>query len=411
MASPAFGNLVSSYGLKSNGMCAMDVVAGVPVRITNYQGNPSVYIYAKDKATASLIASNMKDAAKNAGIAVPKASGDSVTFGFKKPRLVVDHYQKIRDLITANAGSFNFDQCPYCFMGSCDVAGMYKGTAARRMHRQCFLNSRNNEMEKINSSDGNYITGLIGAILAAIIMVAISEALVIGAQRIFYILYLGFPLFVAGGFRLGKGPYGPMGTFCHITVSILAMYAYFYIQGCWYASYMYGISMTEAVPYFGDVMKIVLDPEFLKDGAMEIILFIVGLVIAFFANPTSKTAGRKGVQQNDVFITPLTTVNTGFSGADTYHAYGAQNASNGYDTSYENRNAYGSQSTYETRNSYDSQNAYGAQNAYGDQNSYTGQNIYGAQNSGGDQTAQNNGSDWREVYGQNSDNNNNNSGY
>ena len=113
MASPAFGNLVSSYGLKSNGMCAMDVVAGVPVRITNYQGNPSVYIYAKDKATASLIASNMKDAAKNAGIAVPKASGDSVTFGFKKPRLVVDHYQKIRDLITANAGSFNFDRCPY----------------------------------------------------------------------------------------------------------------------------------------------------------------------------------------------------------------------------------------------------------------------------------------------------------
>ena len=37
MASPAFGNLVSSYGLKSNGMSAMDVVAGVPVRITNYQ--------------------------------------------------------------------------------------------------------------------------------------------------------------------------------------------------------------------------------------------------------------------------------------------------------------------------------------------------------------------------------------
>ena len=68
MASPAFGNLVSSYGLKSNGMAAMDVVAGVPVRITNYQGNPTVYIYAKDKQTASLIASNMKDAAKNAGI-------------------------------------------------------------------------------------------------------------------------------------------------------------------------------------------------------------------------------------------------------------------------------------------------------------------------------------------------------
>ncbi len=344
MASPAFGNLVSSYGLKSNGMAAMDVVAGVPVRITNYQGNPSVYIYAKDKETASSIAANMKADAKNVGIMPPKAQGDSVTFGFKKPRLVVDHYQKIRDLISANAGSFNFDQCPYCFMGSCDVAGMYKGTTARRMHRQCFLNSRNTEMEKINTSDGNYITGIIGAILAAIIMVAISEVLVIGLQRIFYILYLGFPLFIAGGFRLGKGPYGAAGSFCHITVSILAMYVYFYIQGCWYASYMYGISMTEAVPYFGDVMKIVMDPAFLKDGALEIVLFVVGLVIALFANPTSKAQGRKGVQQNDVFITPLSMVDTGFSGADTYQPFGS------------------------TQNSYDQQSAYETQGSYGDQN-------------------------------------------
>jgi hypothetical protein len=229
-------------------------------------------------------------------------------------------------------------------MGSCDVAGMYKGTTARRMHRQCFLNSRNTEMEKINTSDGNYITGIIGAILAAIIMVAISEVLVIGLQRIFYILYLGFPLFIAGGFRLGKGPYGAAGSFCHITVSILAMYVYFYIQGCWYASYMYGISMTEAVPYFGDVMKIVMDPAFLKDGALEIVLFVVGLVIALFANPTSKAQGRKGVQQNDVFITPLSMVDTGFSGADTYQPFGS------------------------TQNSYDQQSAYETQGSYGDQN-------------------------------------------
>lgn len=396
MASPAFGNLVSSYGLKSNGMCAMDVVAGVPVRITNYQGNPTVYIYAKDKETASLVAANMKDAAKNADIMPPRASGDSVTFGFKKPRLVVDHYQKIRDLISANAGSLNFDQCPYCFMGSCDVAGMYRGTSARRMHRQCFLNQRNTEMDKINFSDGNYITGIIGAILAAIIIVAIAEALVMGAGRILYILYLGFPLFIAGGFRLGKGPYGPMGSFCHITVSILAIYVYFYIQGCWYASYMYGISITEAVPYFSDVMKIVMDPEFLKDGATEIVLFVIGLVIALFANPTSKKAGRKSVQQNDVFITPLSSVDTGFSGYDTYHPGYTQNASNGFDTSFGNQNSFGTQDPYAAQNSFGTQDPYAAQNGSGNSDPFA---------------AQNTGSEWRDVYAQNSDNNNNNSGF
>ncbi|MBQ3852079.1 MAG: hypothetical protein II760_01715 [Lachnospiraceae bacterium] len=393
MASPAFANIVSSYGLKSNGMNAIDVIAGVPVRIGNYQGNPTVYLNTGSKETASRVAANMKDAAKNAGIMPPKASGESITFGFKKPRLAVDHYQKIRELITANAGSLNLDQCPYCFMGSCDVAGMYQGTIARRMHRACYLNKRNSDIEKINNSDGNYITGIIGAIIAAIIIVAIAEALVIGASRILYILYLGFPLFIAGGFRLGKGPYGPMGSFCHITVSILAMYFYFYIQGCWYASYMYNITMVEAFPYFGDVMKIVMDPEFLKDGAMEIVLFVIGLLIALFANPTSKKQGRKGVQQNDVFITPLSSINTGFSGADAYNPFGSVSTQN---PTAEYNDPYGTQSAFGTQTSAGYQDPYASQNAFGDQTA---------------QTSQGTNSDWVDVYAQNSDNNNNSTGF
>ncbi len=325
-------------------MQAIDVINGIPVKLVNNNSTATVYLYVGDKQKAASIAASMADTAKNMGLVKPRANGDNIYFGFKKARMAVEEYSHIREMISNNAGALNNDQCPYCFMGSCDVAGMYQGTIARRMHRACYLNKRNSDMEKINNSDGNYITGIIGAIIAAIIIVAIAEALVIGASRILYILYLGFPLFIAGGFRLGKGPYGPMGSFCHIAVSILAIYFYFYIQGCWYASYMYGISMTEAVPYFGDVMKIVMDPAFLKDGALEIVLFVVGLVIALFANPTSKAQGRKGVQQNDVFITPLSMVDTGFSGADTYQPFGS------------------------TQNSYDQQSAYETQGSYGDQN-------------------------------------------
>ena len=147
--------------------------------------------------------------------------------------------------------------------------------------------------------------------------------------------------------------------------------------------------MFEAVPYFTDVMKIVMDPGFLKESALEIVLFVIGLVIALFANPTSKAQGRKGVQQNDIFITPLSSVNTGFSGADTYHASYTQNASNGFDTT------YGSGDTYAAQDPYASQNTFAEQDPYASQ----------------DQNAQNTNSDWRDVYGQTSDNNNNNSGY
>lgn len=400
-----FGNIVSSYGLKSNGMNAIDVIAGVPVRVWNYQGNATVYVYAGSKENASVVAAKMKDAAKSAGIKAPKVSRDTITFGFKSTRYAVDHYQKIRELITANASSLTFDQCPYCFMGSCDVAGMFQGVSARRMHRQCFLGKRNIDMDMVNNSEGNYLTGIICALIAGAVMVAIDAAMIIGSDEYYPFLFLILPLLIAGAFRLGRGPYGAKGTLCHVVISLLSMFSFFYILGTYKASIMYHVTMAEAAEYFGDIIAIIIDPSFIKIVGEFAVLFVIGLVIAIFANPTRKSQGRKAVRQNDVFITPLSSVNTGFSGDDTYHAYGTQNASGGYDTSYGTRNTYGSQSTYET------QNTYGSQNTYGDQNSYTGQNIYGAQNSNVDQAAQNNGGDWKEVYGQHSDNNNNNSGY
>ena len=391
MASPAFGNIVSSFGLKSNGFSAIDVIAGIPVRISHYQGNPTVYIYAGDKENARSLAAAMNDSAKNMGIMAPKASGESITFGFKKPRLAVDHYDKIRELITANSGQFsNLDKCPYCFMGNCDVAGMYKGATARKMHRQCFLNHRNSEMDKIEHAEGNYFTGILCAVIAAALIVALLAVIAIGANKYYPFLCLIFPILVGGAFRLGKGPYGPMGTFCHVTVSILAMYAFFYSIGCYRASLMYRVTMVEAIPYFGDIMGIITDPQFMKDCAPFIVLFIIGLLIACFASPTSKKEGRKNVQQNDVFITPLSSVNTGFTGYDTYNPFGntsTQNPTAEYNTSYGNQDPYGNQNTYGT------QNTYGSQNTSTDQSAQTGTQA---------------GSGWVDVYAQHSDNNNNN---
>ena len=364
MASTMFANLVSSYGLKSSGAQAIDVINGIPVKLLNTNGTATVYLYVGDKNKAATVISNMQEAAKSYGLAKPRVSGENIIFGFKKARMAVDEYDKIRNIISNNAGSLTNDQCPYCFMGGCDVVGMFKGATARRMHRACFLNNRNTEMDKIENADGNYITGILGAILAAIIIVAFSDLLVLGADRIYYILYIVFPLFIAGGFRLGKGPYGAGGTICHVIISVLAMFVYFYIQGCYYAASWYDITIMDAVPYFGDIMSIITDPEFVKASAMEIILFIVGLAVAAFANPTSKKNGRKNVQQNDVFITPLSTVDTGFTGYDAYNPFG----------------------------NTDTQNATAAYDAFNAQ----------------DNSAQQVSNDWRDVYGQNSDNNNNN---
>ncbi len=376
MASNMFANLVSSYGLKSSGMQAIDVINGIPVKLVNNNGTATVYLYVGDKQKAASIAASMADTAKNMGLVKPRANGDNIYFGFKKARMAVEEYSHIREMISNNAGALNNDQCPYCFMGSCDVAGMYKGGVARKMHRQCYLNNRNSEMDKIENADGNYITGIIGAILAAILIVALADVLVLGAERVFYILYIAFPLFIAGGFRFGKGPYGAGGTFCHVTISVLAMFVYFYIQGCYYAADWYNITILDAVPYFGDIMSIILDPEFIKYSALEIVLFVIGLLAAIFANPTSKKNGRKTVQQNDVFITPVSRVN--YSGYDNYSdSYGTQTAE-----------------TTTTTENY--------QSAYDNiMNSGANTDVYGNQ---ANNTASN---DYVDVYGNNGDGNNN----
>ena len=171
------------------------------------------------------------------------------------------------------------------------------------------------------------------------------------------------------------------------------MFVYFYIQGCYYAASWYDITIMDAVPYFGDIMSIITDPEFVKASAMEIILFIVGLAVAAFANPTSKKNGRKSVQQNDVFITPLSTIDTGFSGADAYNPFGSASTQN---------------PTAEYNDPYGTQNSFGTQSAYGTQDPYASQNAFGDQTA---QTSQGTNSDWVDVYAQNSDNNNNSTGF
>ncbi len=328
MAVNSFANIVNSYGLKSNGMQAIDVVSGVPVRIVNSNGVASVFVYAGGKDKAAMIAGPIISAAQSMGLAKPRVQGDSITFGFKKQMMAVDDYSKIREIITANAGAFSADQCPYCFMGGCDSVGMYKSATATKMHRACYMKNRNTEMEKVENNDGNYVTGILGAIGAAILAVIVLDLLALGADRIYFYLYIMFPVFIAGGFKLGKGPYGAKGTFCHILISFLAMFVYFYIQGCYLASIWYEITMAQAAPYFMDIVQILLLPEFIKNAGIELVCFFVGILIAVFANPTSKKNGRKLVQQNDIFLIPISTAD--YSGFETT----TEQYQNAYDTSY-----------------------------------------------------------------------------
>ena len=127
----------------------------------------------------------------------------------------------------------------------------------------------------------------------------------------------------------------------------------------------FGSSLFTAIPYVSDILEIIVEAEILGDIALELILFIVGLVAVLVVNPTSKKLAAKNIADGDKLLVPIVPEGATF---ETYNPFGStdtQNASSAYD-------------------------AYNTQTLYGDQN------------------AANTTNDWRDVYAQNSDNNNNN---
>ena len=332
----AFSNIVNSYGLKSSGVNALDVVSGVPVRIWNSNGTAVASIFMSSKSSADAACNVLKNAASAAGIPKPRTNGTSLSFSFGNSFKAVAQYQEFRNIISTNRSYFTLDQCPYCNMGNCDCAGLYKSTTAIKMHKACYERDKASQLTKLDSFDGNIVSGIIAALVAAIALIAITACIRYYAEYIIFLLYLGIPLMIGGAFRFGKGPYGKVGTICHFTISVFAVFGYFYLLACMLAADYYRVSVFTALAYFGEIMEI-LKENVISNCVEEIVLFAVGLILVLVMNPTSKKLAAKSIQANDGLLTPIASINPGF---ETYNPFGNTDS---YNTSY--NDVYGNQST------------------------------------------------------------------
>ena len=361
----AYLNIVNSYGLKSSGINAIDVDSGVPVRVWNSNGTAIATVFASSKTSAESACNVLKNAASAVKLAKPRNNGTSITFTFGNSFKAVEQYQQFRDIIANNAAYFNVDQCPDCNMSGCDTVGLYKNNTAIKMHRACYEREKTSQLTNLNSFDGNFVTGILAALVCMIVWVFITALIRYHASYVIYPLYFGMPFAVGYAFKFGKGPYGTGGTICHFLISLVGVFLYVYLLGCMLATDYFGISLFTAIPYVSDILEIIVEAEILGDIALELILFIVGLVAVLVVNPTSKKLAAKNIADGDKLLVPIVPEGATF---ETYNPFGStdtQNASSAYD-------------------------AYNTQTLYGDQN------------------AANTTNDWRDVYAQNSDNNNNN---
>lgn len=337
MAVKYYVNLVAAYDLKNSGTQAIDVVNDIPVRIFNNQGTPVVYVFAGSKEQASSAVGTLEPVAQSMGLAKPRVAGDSVMFGFKKAYNAAEEYSSIKQIIANNSGLFNIDQCPYCGMSGCDVVGMYKSSTPRKMHRRCYMNQRNTEMDKVENAQGNYLTGTLAALGVALLIVAVCVAFVTGTERVWPWLFIFIPFLIAAVYKAAKGPYGTLSVIISTAISAFAMFSYFYMIGCWYASLIYRISIFTAIPYFGEVVSFFKESFFWEDNTKSVIFWVVGVLVAAFASPVSKKSGKQAIESNDVFITPIASADfPGFENQNSYiDAYKTTTTTEDYQNAYD----------------------------------------------------------------------------
>ena len=343
MAVRYYANLVAAYDLKSSGSQAIDVVNDIPVRIFNNQGTPVVYVFAGSKEQAAAAVGNLISVAQSMGLAKPRAAGDSIMFGFKKPFNAVEEYPAIKQIIANNSGLFNIDQCPYCGMSGCDTVGMYKSNSARKMHRHCYNSLRNAEMDKVENAQGNYLTGVLAALGAALLIVAICVLFVSATQRVYPYFFVFIPFIIAFVYKAAKGPYGLPSVLLTTGLGIFAMFSYFYLIACWYASATYDISIFKAIPYFGEIMSYFSLSAYWENNGTSVIFWVVGVLIAAFASPVSKKAGKQAIESDDLFITPIASATfPGFENQDPYiDAYKTTTTTEDYQNAYDqNQNGF-----------------------------------------------------------------------
>lgn len=125
--------------------------------------------------------------------------------------------------IGRNNGIYFSDICPYCGHGNTDAVMCYEKStdrfqlSYRAVHTECVNSLRNAANEAKVNDEGNYFTGIIGAIIGMILGVVLNVAVIFGTERIYAMLCALIPLGAFFGYKLLKGR---MNSFA-IVISII----------------------------------------------------------------------------------------------------------------------------------------------------------------------------------------------
>lgn len=173
------------------------------------------------------------------------------------------------------------DTCPLCRRGSCDALALVNGGYVPA-HQSCCENHSHDAVARaeVNSQQGNYVTGWLGALLGGMVGAIPTILLAILAERITVWLCLLIPLAAYYGYKLLRGRMDRMATVATVVSSLFQVFVM--EQVIFYTGIVSYLGIWPSVPasvaYYFEVM----DPgDMAADMAMPLLFVILGIACVF----------------------------------------------------------------------------------------------------------------------------------
>lgn len=212
-----------------------------------------------------------------------------------------DWRQQTSELLTAlrQKGVLPDSACGICGRGGCDTLMLWEGHYSP-IHNHC-VNAMEQqaryETEK-NDTQGNYIAGIIGAILGAFVGVIPSLLTIIFMNSIWSVLFALIPLCICFGYKLFKGKANKFMIVVTIILSILSVFLIEFELLVYLFMSEYGIPFSDAMIItveaikYGDIMG-----ELMVDMLQYFMFVALGIWIAWGQISKTNSSLVKGVNE------------------------------------------------------------------------------------------------------------------
>lgn len=293
--------LVAEFGLKHTKDLAVDLVGKCPVTL-RAESNAVFVRFPIEENLYQQLPADLALRLKEFKIKAPTYKNGIMAFLITNLKHARDGYAFLRSVIgDSRAGSA---PCPYCGMTGCDEFAVAGDTYAA-VHARCHAQGQAEAQEKL-LGQGNYFTGLLGAIGGSLLMLVISLVLILMLETSYGWLFLMATPMAVVGYKALKGPHGTAGAFIVAICSILAFLIFNYSEVI-IVFVQQGLALS-AGNFIATVLVAsyyVFSAEWIGASWFEIAFFLIGLVGTLATRPLSKKKAMKAQEELAALTTPL----------------------------------------------------------------------------------------------------------